>query len=148
MELTYNGIEYESYKVGAKGSRFILYPETGKHTEDDVQVARNWLKTSGEHIISLQIRWKKQGDEIPPPQRIPNRIIIKNLNVEIGKYKAYIQELEDKLKIDDLLTPEDKKQLKKDLKYQEQDKRIKDQDKLIKKLRKESEGLIIKLNQK
>ncbi len=149
MEEAFNGIGYESYPASLKkGDRFILYPEIGRHTEEDVNKANTWLSFNKGPIGTLQIRWKKSGDDTPQPQRIPSKVIIKNLNIEIGEYKSYIQELEDKIKDMEQQTPEDKKVLAKDKTCQELNKIIQDQSKLIKKLRKESEGLIIKLNTK
>jgi hypothetical protein len=94
MEITSNGIEFEWNAHNSSGARFTLYAERGRHTEEDVALARQWLYHNRD-VVSIQVRWKMLDDKVAPPEKIPDFIIIKELKVEIGKLKAQIDELED-----------------------------------------------------
>jgi predicted nuclease with TOPRIM domain len=106
-----NPVEYDSYITGPQGARFILYPEKGKHTEEDVKRARSWLYHNHD-VVSMQVRWKMLDDKVAPPEKVPDYVIIKELNVEKGKLKAQIDELEDQIK---KVPSVSRKELKKDI---------------------------------
>ena len=102
MEKTLNGIEYE-LSINANDVFIYLYPLIEKHTDKHVKIAEKWLFASR---INIQARWKSSEDTTEPPCKIPDYAIIKQMGIEIGKLKAYIAELEEKL--------EDKKNVEKD----------------------------------
>lgn len=87
-------IAYESYNE-VTGARYVLYPVTGKHTEEHVKKACGWLYYNKD-VISVQSRWRMRDGELAPPEKIPDLVIIKELKVEVGKLKSYIEELEHK----------------------------------------------------
>lgn len=140
---TTNGIEYESFHLdGSEGSRFILYPETGKHKDDDVKLADKELRNCN-IVISLQVRWKKIDDKQPNPEKIPDYLIIRGLQVRIGELESRIEEEQDALKR--ALTDE-KKQLRKEIQNEEVYTQIKKENSKLKSeyknLREQISGLI------
>lgn len=145
LEKTGNGIEYDSYITGPQGARFILYPEKGLHNEDDVKRARSWLYHNHD-VVSMQVRWKKLGDKVAPPEKIPDFIIIKELNIEKGKLKAQIDELEDQIKSEPTIS---RKELKKDIVKEELYTSIKQENAKLKKeiarLRENVSELVIRI---
>jgi hypothetical protein len=94
-------IDFEWYLTGPQGARFVLFPETGFHTPEDVKRARSWLYRNHD-VVSIQIRWKSAGDKTEQPMKIPDSAIISELRRQIGENEAYIQELEEKLKGEDV----------------------------------------------
>lgn len=141
-------IDYEWYLTGPQGARFILYPVEGKHTEDDVKRAKHWLHREHD-VVSLQIRWNKKGDDSPPPEKIPDFIMLKELKKQLGEKESYIQELQDDLQRKET---DINRELKQQIKSQEMYKSLKDQldkaKKEIKNLRSTISDLIVKLNHK
>lgn len=87
-------IAYEWYLTGPQGARFILYPITGVHTNDDVKAANKWLRHNND-VVSLQTRWVKPEDKTAPPMKIPDHVMIKELRKQIGGLEAHVHELED-----------------------------------------------------
>lgn len=149
MEKTPNGIEYEWFTSTTNEVNCILYAIIDTHKEEeDVLYAVKWIKQNIRIIDTVQVRWKKADDDGHMPVRIPSSVIIKNLNVEIGKLKSYVTELEERIQKSESLSPQERKEISKDKVAKEQEVTIKEQQALIKKLRKESEQLIIKLNLK
>ena len=145
METTGNGIEFDMNITGPQGARYTLYPEKGKHTEADVKKARGWLYHN-QDVVSIQIRWKKLGDTLDPPQKIPDYVIISELKIEIGKLRSEIDEIEDVSvqKSMELLLEEKKKILKEQL-YTNIKKENSKLKKDIKFLRDEISTLIVKV---
>lgn len=87
-------IAYEWYLTGPQGARFILYPITGVHNNQNVKQAAQWLRHNND-VVSLQTRWVKSEDKTAPPMKIPDHIMIKELRKQIGGLEAQIHELED-----------------------------------------------------
>lgn len=52
-EYTANGIKYTWDLAGSQGASFLLFPER-KHTKDDVQKAKAWLKDNHD-VVSLKV---------------------------------------------------------------------------------------------
>lgn len=148
VEKTPNGMEFKWFRSTTGHIRCTLYSIIDTHKEEDVQYSVKWIKQNFKIIETVQVRWRKAEDETPMPKRIPSSVIIKNLNIEIGGLKAYVAELEDTVQTLQSLTPEEKKEIAKHKVHLEYEGKIKEQEALIKKLRKESEQLIIKLNSK
>lgn len=142
-----NDIDYE-YEPGPKGSQFVLYPEQGKHTELDVTSSIGELK-SKHGVISLQVRWKKKDDKMPPPEKVPDYLIIKRLQQTIGELKASITELEDKHK-DDLA--EEQRAIRKEVQSEELYTQLKKEKSKVQRenkgLRENISELVAKLNSK
>ena len=152
-----NPIEFESWLTGPTGARFALYPKAGFHTEEEVKVAKAYLFRNRD-VVSLQVRWVHPKDNTPHPEKIPDYLIIKNLQKELGQANSYIEELE--LKIQDLkkelgkanditnISSAEKHEIKREILYMQKNKEKKELEKTIQKLRKDKEDLIIRLNQK
>lgn len=148
---TPNPIEYESWITGPQGARFALYPIKDTHTEEDIRTAKHWLKNNRD-VVSLQVRWKHQGDTTPNPEKIPDHLIIKNLQKEIGQEKSYSEELEDQLrkckeaKEEKLkLTNADMLEIKKETLYKNKTEQIKSLELKIKKLDKDKAELLARV---
>lgn len=141
-------ISFAWHITGPNGARFVLYPETGVDTTEDVIRAKNWLRRNRD-VMSIQVQWKKVGDTREPPMKLTDDIIIKELKKELGKSEAYIQELEERIK--KLMTDCDKN-VRKEIKAEETYKALRKERDAAKKeivnLRKTISELIVKLNQK
>jgi hypothetical protein len=141
-------IDFEWYLTGPQGARFILYPVKGQHSEEDVKRARQSLYRE-QDVVSMQVRWVKAGDNTPPPEKIPEYIINKELKREIGEKESYIQELEDNAQKDNVVQ---RRQLKKEIQSEELYKQLKSENTKLKKenqnLRGTISDLITKLNSK
>lgn len=139
-------ITFEWYITGPNGARFVLYPEIGVHSTEDVNRAKNWIRRNRD-VVSMQIQWKKAGDIKAPPMKLTDDIIIKELRKELGKSEAYIQELEEKIKT---LEIDDERQVRKEIKAEETYKALRKERDAAKKeivnLRKTISDLIMKLN--
>jgi len=139
-------IEFAWYIMGPDGAHFILYPEMNVHTPEDINRAKNWIRRNRD-VVHMQIQWKKSGDTEPPPMKLTDAIIIKELRKELGKSEAYIQELEEKIKN---LKIEYDKEARKEIKAEEIYKALKKERDAAKKeivnLRKTISDLIVKLN--
>lgn len=151
-----NPIEFESWVSGPNGARFALYPKQGLHTDDDVKEAKRFLHHNRD-VVGLQVRWQRIEDTRPNPEKIPDYLIIKNLQKELGQANSYIEELEEtvkKLKTDIetsshvTLTSQDKHEIKREILYQQQAAEKKALQKKIQELSKDKEDLIIRLHQK
>lgn len=151
-----NPIEFESWVSGPRGARFALYPKQGLHNDDDVKEAKRFLYHNRD-VLGIQVRWQRLEDDKPNPEKIPDYLIIKNLQKELGQANSYIGELEDtvkKLKSDlekanhVTLTSQDKHELKREILYQQQAAEKKALQKKIQELSKDKEDLIIRLHQK
>jgi predicted RNase H-like nuclease (RuvC/YqgF family) len=90
-------IKYEWYLTGPQGARYILYPIKDVHSKEDVNKAKAWIHKNFD-VVSLQVRWIKEDDDSPMPERLPDEAIISNLRQQLGAKEAYIEELEEKLK--------------------------------------------------
>lgn len=144
--LTEPRIDYEWWLTGPQGARFCLYPERGKHTPEDVERARRWLKHNHD-VVSLQIRWKELDDKVAPPVKIPDPSMIKQLHKKIGELESFIQELEHTIQTNESAQ---KKQLKKEIQseklYKQLDATILKLTKELNASRKTVSDLITKLN--
>lgn len=123
-----------------------MYPLLGFHTDDDVRKASQWLMAN-HSVDSLQVRWVKDP-ETESSEKIPDHILVNHLRKEIGSLNAYIEELEDKIKSNEKITQEERNRIKKTKIYHEQKAKIKSLEDLVKRLRKDKDDLIIKLNRK
>ena len=146
-------IDYEFWITGPQGARFALYPVRDEHTEEDVLRAKRWLHNN-QDVVSLQVRWVRLQDDQPQTEKIPDHIIIKNLNVEIGKRDAYILELEDTIaKLQEektketVLTKQERKDFKKEVFFQQLLLQIKALELSNSKCKKDNEQLIIRMHQ-
>lgn len=140
-------IDFRWSTAGPNGARFILYPLRDTHTDDDVKKASVYLHKT-RSVASIQVRWLNERDE-SPPEKIPDILIIKELQVQLGKKESYIQELESKLSKEAVET---RRQLKKEIQKEAEYKKIKtDLDKSKKEnenLRKTISELVTKMNNK
>jgi len=148
--LTDPKIEYESYITGPKGARFVLYPVKDKHTTEDVKRARQWLYREKD-VVSLQIRWKREGDDAPPPEKIPDYIMLKELKKQLGEKESYIEELEDKIKqmtisYNQELDRDARKQVKSETLYKQLNAQLEKEKKTNNNLRATISELVTKLN--
>lgn len=82
------------------------------------------------------------------PEKIPDYILLKEAQKEIGKLNAYVEELEDELKKYTTVTPEELKEIKKSIVYKQQKDKITELNRKISELRKDIEKFIMKQNQK
>lgn len=78
--------------------------------------------------------------------KVPDEVIIKQLRMELGKQASYIQELEDELKLFKSQDIEERKAIRREQLFDEYRAKIRGLEKTIQQLRKDKEGLIIKLN--
>lgn len=131
---TSNGISYEWGISGPKGARFILYPEKDKHTEDEVKSAIREIRGARD-VASMQVRWRKLGDDTPNPEKIPDYLIIKGLQQKVGELEAHVLELDDKHKKD---LSEEKRQIRKEIQSEQLYDEIKKDNS---KLKRENTGL-------
>lgn len=146
--LTDPPIEFEWYLAGPNGARFVLYPERGRHTEDNVSTAKRWLHAQRD-VVSLQVRWKAPGDNGPNPEKIPDFILLKEAQKKAGQREAYIEELEEKLRQNEIALDRDiRKQIKSEEMYKSLHAQLKKKEEECNRLRKQISDLIIRLNSK
>jgi vacuolar-type H+-ATPase subunit I/STV1 len=140
-------IRFDWSLAGPNGARFILYPVKGVHTDQDVKRATAFLYKNRD-VVSLQVRWVKEPS-FDQPEKIPDILLNKELQVQLGEKESYIQELEDNLRKG---KTEGARQLKKEIQseelYAQQKKKIKALEKEVVNLRKTISDLIVKLNSK
>lgn len=94
---TENPVGFESYITGPDGARFILHPVKGQHTKQDLESAVKFIRRNRD-VVHLSVEWEKATEDNIDPEKIPDFLIIRSLNIELGKKEAYITELEHKLK--------------------------------------------------
>lgn len=80
--------------------------------------------------------------------KLPDEALIKELRIELGKQTSYIQELEDEIKFLKKEETEEKKKIRREKLFDEYRGQIKNLNDKIRKLKKDNEYLIIKLNSK
>ncbi|MDL2310273.1 hypothetical protein LJC39_04070 [Parabacteroides sp. OttesenSCG-928-B22] len=80
--------------------------------------------------------------------KLPDEALIKELRIELGKQASYIQELEDEIKFLKKEETEEKKKIRREKLFDEYRGQIKNLNDKIRKLKKDNEYLIIKLNSK
>lgn len=141
-------IDFEWHLTGPKGARFVLYPIKDQHSEEDVKRARIFLYQNRD-VVSMQVRWVVKGDKAPPPEKIPEFIIIKQLKEEIGKKESYIMELEERARKE---STDERRQFKKEIQreelYTKQNEKLRQVEKENKNLRGTISDLVTKLNAK
>lgn len=140
---TWPSIAYSIEDFG-KSTKGLLYPVLGVNTKDHVDNAYKWLKASG--ASSIQVRWTMDTEN--QPDKIPDFLIIANLNKEIGGLKSYIDELEERLKkkeVDE--TREVKKEIQREALYKAQNIAMGKKEKQNNALRRQLSDLIIRMNQ-
>lgn len=140
-------IDFNWSLSGPNGARFILYPLRDIHTHEDVKRASGYLHRT-KKVTSLQVRWLNEREE-NLPEKIPDALINKELQIQLGQKESYIQELETKLNKENT---ESRRQLKKEIQSEEEYKKIKEELRKAKKdndnLRQTISDLVTKLNQK
>lgn len=80
--------------------------------------------------------------------KLPDEALIKELRIELGKQASYIQELEDEIKFLKKEETEEKKKIRREKLFDEYRAQIKNLNDKIRKLKKDNEYLIVKLNSK
>lgn len=137
-------ITYESYMTGPQGERIILYPVRCKHSALDVKKATDWAHAQLD-VVKLEVQWKSPREEVPYPlMKLPDHVIIRNQQMELGKAASYIQELEEQTKPKHA-SPEERAEAKKSEIYQKQQEKIQELNQTVQRLKKDNDNLIIKI---
>lgn len=128
-----------------EGEFVTLYPVKCKHTITDVKKATDWSWTYLDGLKKLEVQWKEPREEVPPPlMKVPDHIIIRNQQVELGKATSYIQELEERARPKQA-SPEESAEVRKTALYQKQKAKIQELNKTIQRLKRDKDDLIIKI---
>jgi hypothetical protein len=142
---TPNGMEYEYHELSLKRINCILEVTTNVHSVNEIDACKFFLRERfGDKLNHIQIRMHNPD----MPIKIPDEAIIKMLQQKIGEQASYIEELKEFLQRDQTITKEDRTEFKKEKAYKELVAKLKVAQQTIRKLRKDNEYLIIKLNTK
>lgn len=143
--ITPNGMQYEYHQVARKTINCILEITVGVHSIIEVDASKSFLRdTFRDKLNHIQTRLHNPD----MPIKIPDEAIIKMLRQQIGEQTSYIEELKEFIQRDEIITKEDRKEFKKEKAYKELVAKLKVSQQTIRKLRKDNEYLIIKLNTK